>query len=171
MDLSLFSQATSSLSAAVTLAKSFVGLRDEAQRLVATNELLAQINEAHGKISALLIAHAESAAEHQAALREKRELEEELRRVKAEKADLENYALRELSPGVFVYARSTGVESTEPLHYLCAQCRNDGKKSILQRGENHGSIFHRCTICETNFLERHKPAPNIQVRPIGWMGR
>jgi hypothetical protein len=168
MDLSLFSQATSSLSAAVTLAKSFVGLRDEAQRLAATNELLAEINEAHSKISALLIAHADRAAEHQAALREKRDLEEELRRVKAEKADLENYALHELSPGVFVYARRPGVESTEPMHYLCAPCRNDGKKSILQRSENYGAVFHRCPQCDTNFLERHKPQPVVAPVASPW---
>jgi rubrerythrin len=122
--------------------------------------MLTKLFEANSKLNALAIADAERAAEHQAALRAKRALDEELRRVKAEKADLENYALHELSPGVFVYARRPGVESAEPMHYLCAPCRNDGKKSILNREENYGAVFHRCPQCKTTCLERNKPQPS-----------
>lgn len=158
MDLSLIAQAASSLSSAVTLTKSFVGLRDEAQRLTAVNEMLTKLLEANNKLNAFAIADAQRTTEHQAVLSEKRNLEEELRRVKAEKADFERYALHELSPGVLVYARGAGVEGTEPAHYLCARCRSEGKKSILQRGETAAQVFHRCPQCSTAYVECDKLA-------------
>jgi len=170
VDLSLFTQAASSLNTAVTLAKSFVGLRDEANRLAAVTELLGQLSDAHSKLLAINIARAESAAEHEAVLREKRDLEEKVRHLEAQKADFERYALHELSPGVFVYARSAGTEGAEPVHYLCARCRSNGKKSILQRRNSGLKVNLACPECATTYLETLKtmeaPIPTVN----SWMG-
>ncbi|GAB3416774.1 hypothetical protein NX774_12095 [Massilia agilis] len=172
MDFTLISQATSSLNAAVTLVKGFVSLRDETQRLTAVNEMLAKLFEANSKLNDLVIADAERAAEYQTLLREKRELEDELGRVKAEKADFDRYELAEVAPGVLAYALRDAHRGLEPMHYICPACRNNSKKSILKRTENATQI---ALVCQNSDCKVHLQISTKTPRPIaysstGWPG-
>ena len=63
---------------------------------------------------------------------------EEIRGLKAHVAEMEawavqkeRYQLKELAPGVFVYALKPGMEGGEPPHQICQTCYQRGKRAIL----------------------------------------
>ena len=87
---------------------------------------------------------------------------EELRKLRESISEKEKYSLVETVPGRgnFAYARNVSpVEShsgapvmTEPFHYVCQRCFDNGIKSVLQRRfENSTPIFF-CPVCETVIL-------------------
>ena len=61
-----------------------------------------------------------------------RELEAELMKREDWAAEQEHYTLHAVDSGAFVYALKPGVEATEPPHWLCQQCFQQQRKSILQ---------------------------------------
>jgi hypothetical protein len=76
------------------------------------------------------------------------ELERELGRLKAWEADKERYQLQEFPPGVFVRTLKPAMANGEPIHRLCTQCYDSGKKSILQNlGTHHGQEHLKCHAC------------------------
>lgn len=58
------------------------------------------------------------------------------------------YELKEFAPGVFVYAYKKGDNLKEPMHWLCPNCWQEKKKSILQRNyhdaETGAYNCHKC---------------------------
>ena len=82
------------------------------------------------------------------------ELEAEIAELRRANADFEKYELFELSEGVFVYSKRPDTKRTEPAHYLCTRCRNEGKKSVLNRVESSTSVVHRCPTCDVTYLEK-----------------
>lgn len=61
-------------------------------------------------------------------------LEKEVAELKAWDADKERYQLTEIGyEGTFAYSLKKGMEASEPDHKLCANCYNQGQKSILQQ--------------------------------------
>ena len=61
-----------------------------------------------------------------------RELEAELMKREDWAAEQERYTLHAVDSGAFVYALQPGVETAEPPHWLCPQCFQQQRKSILQ---------------------------------------
>ena len=74
-----------------------------------------------------------------ALLERKRELEKEVADLKAWEAEKEKYELANVRPQnhpsgtAFAYALKEAAGATEPKHFLCANCYQQGQKSILQR--------------------------------------
>jgi hypothetical protein len=60
------------------------------------------------------------------------DLEEEIRRAKAWEETKQHYKLRQPRPGTFVYTFQDQGENSEPVHWICANCYEESKKSILQ---------------------------------------
>ena len=85
--------------------------------------------------SAILGLHSDAfaaQAQHSAMLERIRDLEEEVRRAKAWEETKQRYALQQPFPGTFAYVLETQSQSLEPMHSICANCYELGKRSILQ---------------------------------------
>lgn len=119
-----------SLKAAFDLAKTLVGVHDQAVVRAKVIELQEQILAAQ--------ASAVTAQTDQAGLLKRvGELEKELADLKAWEADKQRYELTEIQQAtrkgkVFVYTLKEETHSSEPKHSLCPNCYQNGRKSILQ---------------------------------------
>jgi len=78
---------------------------------------------------------------------------DELKREAARKEDWasesQRYVLHDVSDGLVVYALKQSMSNGEPPHYLCANCFNDSKKTILFAGHLPGSNRVETLICKT----------------------
>lgn len=79
------------------------------------------------------------------------DLEQEIVRMKNWESEKQNYELKSISTGAFAYMRKAGMESGQPLHWLCANCFDHGNRSILQNqgraADKQYSIYgcHHCS--------------------------
>lgn len=146
MDMSLILGTVSSLKTAGDIAK---GLMD-----------LKSISEVRGKVIELqsVILSAQSSAMEANAKQSElvdtiRDLKEEIARMKAWNSQKQRYKLTSPWAGAFVYSLKESMKDSEPPHWICANCYENGKKSIIQeRGNsktgyreffcNCGSIVH-----------------------------
>ncbi len=75
-----------------------------------------------------------AAREQQSALAERvGDLEKEVVRLKAWDTEKERYQLTTIADGKLAYTLKEGVQPPEPEHKLCANCYDQGQKSILQK--------------------------------------
>ncbi|WP_333827717.1 hypothetical protein [Pararhodobacter sp.] len=74
-------------------------------------------------------------------------LQDKLREAQAFKSDLDRYALWETPAGAVVYRLEKDIRNGEPRHYLCPNCIETKRKSILQ---GH-SGFRDCPNCQRGF--------------------
>lgn len=74
-------------------------------------------------------------------------LKDELREAQAFKSDLDRYELWETPTGSFVYRLKGEMQQGQPLHYLCPNCIEEKRKSILQ-GPAH---YRDCPNCKAGF--------------------
>ena len=58
----------------------------------------------------------------------------------------QQYELKEIIAGVFVYAYKKTTENKEPMHWLCTNCWKDRIKSIIQKS-SVGTNY--CPMCKT----------------------
>jgi hypothetical protein len=78
-----------------------------------------------------------------------RDLEEEVRRAKAWEETKQRYALQQPFPGTFVYVLKTQSQSLEPMHSICANCYELGKRSILQlKTQSISYDLYECPNCK-----------------------
>ena len=141
MAASWINSITGPLKAAGEMAQGLVEIRDTVKFGDAIIKLQAQIMTAQQGALA--------AQEHEASMAE------EIRSLKGRVDDLEawdiekqRYHLTKLPPGAFVYALEDEESGTEPLHYLCTNCFENQKKSILQsEGPDSGVEKFRCNTC------------------------
>lgn len=71
-------------------------------------------------------------SQNQELLKEKDRLESELVKMANWDKEAQRYQLHELCSGVFVYALKEDPDNAEPPHYLCPNCYQEHRKSILQ---------------------------------------
>jgi hypothetical protein len=82
-----------------------------------------------------------------------RDLEKELARVKAWEETKQRYKLHQQSPGTFVYVLHDHRDGSEPLHWICANCYEEGKKSILQFSrQDYSHKYYGCPSCKAEVL-------------------
>jgi hypothetical protein len=132
-----------SLKAASDIAQAMVDLRDAAAFQAKTIEFQRTISDALGRAIA--------AQQERAALLETvDELKKEVADLKEWETQKQRYELRETSDGgALAYALKDQARGTEPAHWICAQCYEDAKKSILQPetrfpGRNAVLVCNRC---------------------------
>ena len=95
------------------------------------------------------------------------ELEKEIVRLEDWSANKERYELADTGQGSLAYRLKEGVEPPEPSHWICPQCYEDGKKSILKQemlpvGRADTLVCHRCGFDVVTQGVRHN-----QNRPTG----
>jgi hypothetical protein len=85
---------------------------------------------------------------HSALIRQVRELEKEVTRLKDWEADKKRYELAEIAPGIVVLAIRETMRNGEPFHRICADCAANGRKSYLQ-STAQGELYdvYRCNGC------------------------
>lgn len=131
-----------SLKGAKDIAEAMVGLRDAAARQSKVIEFQNVIMDAQQSVFAI--------QQERAALVEKvSELEEQVARLEKWNSEKERYELSELGNGTVAYRIKDAVRGTEPPHWICANCYDDGKKSHLQPevrfpGSTKVYVCHAC---------------------------
>jgi hypothetical protein len=85
-----------------------------------------------------------------------RDLEAECVRLKDWSREKQNYALREIAPGVFAYAEKQFVGAFQQAHKYCCNCFDHDEKSLLQQ-TNHmlSGIQLNCPRCPFKAIFNH----------------
>lgn len=142
MDLALIQGTISGLKTAADIAKGLMELKSMADVQTKVIELQSAILAAQ---SSALAANADQAA----MVDEIRALKEEITRVKAWEAQKQRYQLTKFrnGPGV-VYALKESMSNSEPPHWICTKCYEDGKRMILHPATVNGFIHIVCPSCK-----------------------
>ena len=97
-------------------------------------------------------------AQQSAMIEKVRSLEAELARVKAWEETKQGYELHEPTPGAFVYASKAQSGRTEPPHWICTNCYENSRRSILQLIQQ-GNVHDRFEC----HLTAREPARRLDV--------
>lgn len=124
VDMLMLQGTVTGLKMAGDIAKGFLKLNSMAEVQGLTIELQSTILAA--QTSALA-----AQAEQSSMIQRVRDLEQEIAQIKAWKEEKQRYQLIEPWYGCFVYALKESSKGTEPPHYICEHCYQEGRKSIL----------------------------------------
>lgn len=151
-----FIQSTiSGIKTATDIAKSIMDIKNDAE----INKKISEVNET-------LLAAQESAIstynEYSSALQRRDEAEKEIMRIKNFEHEKERYALTPIIDGLaVVYALKESVNEGDPPHWICTNCYEDSKRSILQhRKSREGFVLIVCPRC---LSEIHSSYRNIEA--------
>jgi hypothetical protein len=141
-DMALISGAVASLKLAFDMTKTLGAVRD-----------FTKLNETIIELQRLIMAaqsDALAAQSDQFALLDRiRNLEAEIAGLKAWDAEKERYQLTEVAPRVFAYVLKVDAGGSEPPHWICPACYENGKKSILQGFNGYMTGWtHTCQACK-----------------------
>lgn len=141
MDMTLIQGTISGLKTAADIAKSLMELKSMADVQAKVIELQSAILSAQ---SSALSANADQAS----MVEEIRALKEEIARVKAWEAQKQRYKLTPFGDGAgVVYALKKTMCDSEPPHWLCTKCYEEGKRMILQPSSVNGFAHLVCPSC------------------------
>ena len=145
MPIAEISAGLTSLRAALDITKAMIGLRDaEAFR--------AKSIELQGLILESLDKAIESREAYSTQLDRIRALETEVTNLKDWNAEKKNYELKPSGEGAVAYMLKPDKRGSEPPHWLCPTCFENGKKSHLQfsaKMSGFGSVY-RCAGCDSH---------------------
>jgi hypothetical protein len=91
-------------------------------------------------------------------LQNKNELAAEIVRLKAWNTERYRYELQSVGPGANAYVVKGTMRGGEPVHWICADCFQSGKKRFLN--ESHADIhhvYHKCAECSYKIRVRKTP--------------
>ena len=157
IDMASITAAVTGLKAATDLAKSFVDLKT-------TGEIQGKVVELQTVILSAQSSALAAQSDQFSLLNRIGELEKEVTQFKNWETEKERYKLTEYGSGTFAYAMKPEKANGEPLHRLCANCFNQGQKSLLQLvGTGGGQERMRCARCKTEiYLGTYvSPRPGI----------
>lgn len=110
--------------------------------------------------------------ENHSLIQENQALRQKIIEVETWEKEKSKYTLQEISPQVFVYASKKTIDGSEPSHWICTKCYNQGVKSILQLerkiASGHYFICHNCgsVICDhskARYQKRRVLHPGIEI--------
>ena len=155
--ISAIAGAISSLNAAVNITKAMKDLRDWSLVQSKVIELQSAILEAQGSLF--------SANEERAMLVEKvRDAESKIARLEAWQTEKERYQLTDIGQGTFAYALKQSMSAGEPAHYICTNCYQQSKKSVLHHMHSAGGLHvMTCPSCNTKMGIQHGYVPPSYV--------
>lgn len=158
VDIQSISAAITGLKTAAEIAKAMKGLQDQADIQTKVIELQSAILDA--QTSAL------AAQSDQLSMMQKmRQLEDEVSRVRAWEATKQRYQMVTPWSGCQVYALKDSSKDSDPPHWICPQCYEDGKKSILHNSDKQDRKIRwiiKCSRCSFE-SERHGDAERRYV--------
>jgi hypothetical protein len=101
-----------------------------------------------------------SARDAQSALLERvSELEKEVTRFETWEREKQRYEFKALRVGLFVYMLKPAERGTEPPHWLCVKCYEDGKRSPFQSTTElvMSRRLYRCDRCKSTIAPYSEP--------------
>jgi rubrerythrin len=156
--ISLIQSTISGLKLAGDITKSFLELKS--------------ISEVQGRViqlqSVILSAQSSalSAQAHQSTMIEEiRDLKEEIARVKAWEEEKKRYKLISPWKGTFLYALKASCSRSEPPHWICTKCYEDGRKSILNPFKSNRNYVFTCPTCKAILYLDSYILPNPAYAP------
>jgi cell division protein FtsB len=152
-DLIAIGQSLTALKTLSDIAQTAFGLRDSAKLLEAQVEFNRQILAVQSTL-------AEAQKEQTTLTQTIRNLEEQITKFETWETDKQQYQMQALRSGAIVYALKPEAQSGKPLHYICARCYENRKRSPLQPApRSAASIYlsipnkYMCPECKTDFVE------------------
>ena len=144
----------SAAKAAFDIAKGLKDLDDRTHRNAAVIELQEQI----------LAAQAEQAA----AIERIRDLEKQVADFETWDAEKKRYELKNVGYACFAYMLKPEARGSEPPHFVCANCYNQRRISIIQRGfpQPGGRAGFFCPPCKTEIRPGNEAFADGQIRWI-----
>lgn len=140
------------------------GLTEAVKNIASTsdeNKRLSQLNEFYQLLIPMQASLMSAQNDNSALLRDKDELESQLRKVKELARDKERYVLVRLEDGGHAYALKESESQGQAAHYLCPNCCENGKKSIFYAANNgHGFYGFVCPTCTTKTPARYRNPPD-----------
>ncbi len=147
----------------VTAALSTITALGELTKLIVSGKIDAEVKskaaELNNSILSLQGTMFSLQSQNQELLQAKHNLENKLVDISNWNKEASRYQLYELCPGVLVYALKENESSTEPAHYICPNCYEENRKSILQsEGIGYGGTKHVCSnpSCKSEFNDFNK---------------
>jgi len=81
-------------------------------------------------------------------LQSKHDLEEEIARLKVWNAEKYRYELQSVAPGAIAYVLKQSMRGNEPVHWICADCFQSGKKRFLNESYSDlHFVYYKCQEC------------------------
>ncbi|RHW21893.1 hypothetical protein [Pseudomonas jilinensis] len=146
------SGALTAVSSLMTLSKDISNAKTDHEIAVKTTEL----NERLGGALQQLIA---AQTDYLALLSEKDKLKTELVKLKDWAHEQERYQLHQTEAGGLLYRVKPAMQGSEPEHSLCAQCYQQGIKSILQPSADIGRFkMLKCHACDSDIQLQAYPS-------------
>lgn len=143
VDIAAISGAMTSLKTAHDIAKTMLGLRDASM-------VREKVIELQGAILAAQSDAFEANSAQTTLLERVRELEKEVADLKAWDAESQRYQLQQVAPGAFAYTVKADAQGAEPPHWICTNCYQHHRKSILQsRGIGATGETFGCPVCNS----------------------
>jgi hypothetical protein len=96
-----------------------------------------------------------------------RELEEEISRLKTWNAEKYRYELQSVGPGATAYVLKESMRGIEPMHWLCADCFQTGKRRFLN--ETHSDLhflYYKCGECNYKIRVRKTSSAPAQPKAV-----
>ena len=154
MDISLVQGMVSSFKLASDITKSLLELKS-------ISEIQAKVIDLQ---SAILSAQSNALAAnaHQTAMIEEiRNIKEEIARVKAWEKEKQRYKLINPWLGTVLYALKEECSASEPPHWICTKCYEEGNKSILNPQNKPVGYVLVCPRCKSEFHSRNRLNPPV----------
>jgi hypothetical protein len=142
-----------SVRAAYDLTKAMLKSRDAKILADGTRDLQSLLGDAIGKFL-------EAQQAQMAQLEEIAALKAEIKKFSDWETEKQRYELKGVGHGVTAYMLKPEVRGSEPPHWLCPTCFENGKKAHLQfsvRMAGGGSVY-RCKGCEGHMVTNSDPA-------------
>ena len=138
------------ITAAIQSTKTVAELLKAAKSLSNYSELVAAVSEVNSKLMEATAVALASQEAHSRLLARVAELEAEINQARGWEAQAGRYSLKELAPGLLAYSLRPEAADGEPLHWLCANCMADQRKSLLQmRSTNEFGKWYICHNCKS----------------------
>jgi hypothetical protein len=151
-DMSAIAAAFSSLKAMKDIAEAMIGLRDAAAFRERQIEFQGKVIDAQHALSSLQ-------DERSALVERVGELEKQVADFEAWEAEKKNYDLKSVARSAFAYMLKPDARGTKPPHWLCTQCFQNKKRSIMQAVPMHRpDIIAKCPACLNAFSSHSPPA-------------
>jgi len=145
----------------ITGLKTAIDLATTIKNITDDIELKAKTSELYNSIISLQNGIMSMQAENHSLLQENQMLSKKLMEIETWEKEKTKYSLCEISPKVFVYASNRTDNNTEPFHWLCAKCYNQGIKSILQLNDKAYSgyhyVCHNCSSVICDYSQARQP--------------
>ena len=159
MVMSLVKSTVSNLKLAYDITKSVLELKP-------ISEIQAKVVELQNIILSAQTSAFEANAHQTAMIEEIRHLKEEITRIKAWEEEKQRYKLVSPWPGTVLYALKEKCSASEPPHWVCAKCYEDGRKSILNpqkkittKGQSY--LVISCPTCKSELNAPHLYNPPV----------